>query len=158
MPDIQIDSIEGIASFVVLTTRYVEGVDAVVDYVQHLLCGDYYIISGGVLENPATTQARMPFSLRDHLRKFVNSVADTDSDSVQRQQCVESLHQLIDKVGGCRFLKKVNEHARSDNQKLLRQMLGQHTYISDRAKDQLDTFSAGSATIALAAQANGANI
>ncbi|KAL9625481.1 MAG: hypothetical protein Q9160_000544 [Pyrenula sp. 1 TL-2023] len=158
MPGLQIDSVEGIASFMALITRYVEGVEAVVDYVQDLLRGDYYIVSGGVLENPGQSHAKMPFSLRDHLCKFVNNVADADADSAQRQECVQLLHQLIQKVGGCRFLKKVTEHARFDNQKLLRQMLGKKTYIVGRPKDHFNTLSAGSATIALAAQANGANI
>lgn len=61
-------------------------------------------------------------------------------------------------VGGTAFLDQTTRHSRSQYQKLLRQLLGQRTYIQGKSTTVFNTLSAGAAMIGLAARANGANI
>jgi len=52
MPGINLKSIEGIATFLVLIVRYVETPHGIVQYIEHPLKCDYYILDGGELEEP----------------------------------------------------------------------------------------------------------
>ena len=161
MPGIEVNSVDGIATFLVLIIRYVETPHDIVQYIEHLLKGDYYILNGGLLEQPDTESetSTLPYSLRlGCLLPFVNAVLDGDADSQQHYLCLQWMSELVQIVGSSNFLARSTTYARSDHQKLLRQLLGQKTFVVKKPKHYFHTLSAGSAMIALAAAANGANV
>jgi hypothetical protein len=165
MTGIELAAIEGIATFLVLIIRYVEGIVDSVFYVRSLIKGDYHITSGGELEREGhSAEAEinnppvLPFSLDAILRTFINSVIDTDADSLQHRTALAWISLLTDIVGSSKFMRDATTHSRDEYQRLLWQLLGRQSRSDESPTNRFDTLSAACAMIALAARANGADV
>ena len=92
MPGINLKSIEGIATFQVLIVRCVETPHDIVQYIEYLLQGDYYILDGGELEEPTSGLEiiMLPYSLRvGGLTSIVNALLNADAGSPQHYLCLQ---------------------------------------------------------------------
>ena len=156
MKDTSIDTIEGLATFLVLILRYVESPENIIDYLESLLKGKFNAIFGGDLSSTfgRKPQSTLPFSLRNVLRSFISSVLDADADSPQHTQSLRFMNFLSKVVGSSRFLNSSTRYSQYYHYMLLGELLG----IEKNGHCIWHTFSAGSAMIALAALANGAEV
>jgi hypothetical protein len=160
LPDIQLNSIDGIATFVILVLRYVESPEDIVDHLQRLLKGEYAIICGGMLESSESEppMASLPFSIRENLRSYVRSVLDADADSPQHRRCLIWLSELSSLIGNARDLLRTSKYSRSEHRRFVKYLLGGRPSANGLPANQFHTLALGTAMIALAALANGANI
>jgi hypothetical protein len=165
MANVGIDSLEGIATFLVLILRYVEPPSDIVEDIEDLLRGDYEIINGGSLElsnapivDGEIQKKSLPFSLRGVLRSFVNSVIDADALSPQRKECMSLLGRLTCLIGRTKHLQTSLKYVKLEHQKLLTYLLSIQAAGGEGGMECFNTLSAGAAMIALAAAANGANV
>jgi hypothetical protein len=160
IPDVSMDSIEGVATFLVLILRFVEQVEDIVEYIEELLRGDFDIVSGGDLQTTDQVtghpQSTLPFSLRSILRTFINAVIDADATSQQSSHCRQWMSCLVNVIGSSRFLDSSTRYPNQYHRQFLKQLLRKGT--PEEAQVPFHTFAAGSAMIALAALANGANV
>jgi hypothetical protein len=161
LADVWINSIEGIATFLVLILRYAEPPSDIVEDIEGLLRGNFEIIDGGSLGPSSAPTAdgenqkmNLPFSLRGVLRLFVNGVIDADAVSPQRKECMNLMGRLTCLIGRTKLPGTSLKYVRVEYQKLLRYLLSIH----EGRMECLNTLSAGAAMIALAAAANGANV
>ncbi|UZP37091.1 hypothetical protein NXS19_004907 [Fusarium pseudograminearum] len=159
--DVKLRTVEGVATFIVLVARYVESRQQLAKYVEDMIRGKYYIVSGGDLETREKDdleRVSMPYSSRILLQSFVNAVIDADARSPQHDRCRQLLGELTHVVGSAMFQKQTSKHARGQCQRFLQQFLGQRTSISGKPDNIFNTLSAAVAMIALAAMANGAHV
>ncbi|KAF4417570.1 hypothetical protein F53441_14509 [Fusarium austroafricanum] len=159
--DVKLRTVEGIATFIVLVARYVESRQQLAKYVENLIRGKYYIVSGGDLETREKNDLEpvaMPYSSRMLMQNFVNAVIDSDARSPQHDRCRQLLGELTNVVGSAAFQEQTSRHARAQCQKLLQQFLGRRTSITGKPDNIFNTLSAAAAMIALAAMANGAHV
>ena len=154
--DTSLGTVEGLATFLVLILRYVEPPQNIVDYLEQLLKGGLYINSSESLEarGPDTSGGTVSPSTRKILRSFVNSVLDADASSPQKARSLDFMGYLVKTIGIRNFLNASARHSQESCIHLLSRILGGY----GKAEDVLHTCSAGSAMIALAALANGADI
>lgn len=162
MPGVKLRSVHGIATLMVLITRYVEAPTNTAILLEELIRGHYFIVSGGDLENPVegtdTAPGAIPYSSKTLLRTFAKAVIDSDARSPQHDRSRRLMGELANVVGRATFQDQTNRHARAQYRKLLRQLLGQRTALPDKPKNIFNTISGGAAMIALAALANGADV
>ncbi|CAF3491241.1 unnamed protein product [Fusarium graminearum] len=159
--DVKLRTVEGVATFIVLVARYVESRQQLAKYVEDMIRGKYYIVSGGDLETREKDdleRVSMPYSSRILLQSFVNAVIDADARSPQHDRCRQLLGELTHVVGSAMFQKQTSKHARGQCQRFLQQFLGQRTSVSGKPDNIFNTLSAAVAMIALAAMANGAHV
>ena len=152
--DLEIATIEGVVTFVILILRYVEPTDVIVEYVIDLLCGKYKIIDGGLLKGNID---RLPFSVRGNLRTLVNGVIDADATSSQHQEYCELMTAFTRISSMENFSHVPNKYAQDYQEKMLRRLFDFEDVKSPK-EWSYDTVSIASAMIAVAAMANGANI
>ncbi|KAH7143613.1 hypothetical protein EDB81DRAFT_947670 [Dactylonectria macrodidyma] len=161
-PGVEMSSVEGAATFLLLVTRYVESSRDLVKYVEDLILGKYKIVSGGDLEHPSDEDTRppaIPYASRKLIHSFVSSVIDSDALSPQRELCLQYMSELAHVVGSSvAFQQSANRSSRGQYERLLRQLLGQQTTIEGQSKTVFNTLSTGAAMIGLAALANGADV
>jgi hypothetical protein len=160
LADVEFNTVEGAATFMILIIRYVVPTRERALYIQELLCGDFGILNGGLLEQdhgPDISQPDIPYPTRTILRKFIDAVIDSDADSPQHHKALQWMSDLTQLVGGSDFLDRTTRHSSGQYKKLLRQLLGQKTFVVGRPKLVHHTLSAGAAMITLAAIANGAH-
>jgi hypothetical protein len=152
-----ISSIEGIATFMVLILRHIQGPGDLVDYLEDLLQGHFGIV--GRTESDHTRNFNLPYSLRDVLRSFVTAVADADADSPALNSFRNSMGRLVEVVGDSNFLDKATDPTQHEQDRLLGELLRGSDEHGERVEaSDFHTFSASAAIIALAAASNGANI
>ena len=157
LEDVTLDSIEGIATFLVLILRHVEATGDLVDYVESLLQGKYWII--GPAESHGSQKKSLPYSLRTVLRSFVTSLVDADADSPQLNQVRQSMSELVAVVGSSLFLETTNDPSQCEQDRFLHHLLGDpQSHPCDDSGSNFHTLSAKAAMIALAAASNGANV
>lgn len=160
IPDVYVDTIEGVATFLVLILRFTERVEEIVTYIEELLKGHFGLVFGGYLEtiDPETGQPRsaLPFSVRDVLRTFTNAIIDADAASPQSNLCQEWMSQLMNVIGSSKFLDASTRYPIHHHRQMLVRLLGKES--SKVSHTNIQTFAAGCAMIALAARANGANV
>jgi hypothetical protein len=162
LPNMSVASVTGIATFVVLVLRYVETPDAIIDMLQSLLKGELGTIRGGQLEPKERGSGRakqaLPYSIRDNLRTFVSSVLDADADSEQHGKCLQWFSQLSALAGRAHNFLTLSLHSRLDHRRFLQHLLAQSSNPQGHPSTNFHTLSTGTAMIALAAMANGANV
>jgi hypothetical protein len=165
MADVQLDTVEGLATFLVLILRFVQPAADIVEDIEDLLRGTYKIVNGGSLEfhqaqivDGKICRQELPFSLRGILRTFTNSVIDADAQSPQRYQCIRFLAQLTN-ISASRSLKGASlKYAKFEHQRVLGFLLDPTTAGPHGSTSYLHTLSAGAAMIGLTAAANGADV
>lgn len=160
LPKIKLDSVTGIATFVILILRYVETPADIVDYLQSLLKGELGAIRGGKLEPIGSEQAKetLPYSIRDNLRTYVGGILDADAESEQHEKCMQWFIQLSDLASRAHNVSSLSKYSHSDHRRFLKRLLGCSHSSEDSPSTQFHTLSTGTAMIALAAMANGANV
>jgi hypothetical protein len=152
---VELDSVEGIATFIVLILRYVEAPADIVEYLEDLLKGKFRLV--GRARSDEASNDSLPYSLRQILRAFVSAVIDADADSSQTNRLRQLMAQLVSTVGNGKFLQSVTVPSLHEQERFLFHLLAPHS--SDKQDSYpFHTLSAGAAMIALAAAANGANI
>lgn len=155
LPNISIDSVAGVASFLILILRYVEFPDDIVDYVQSLLKGEFGLVHGGKLQRSDHKQYKeaLPHSFRENLAIYIRGILDADADSAQHRKCLQWLSQLSALIGKSRNTS-LSKYSRLDHRRLAKHLLDS----TPSRPAEFHTLSAGTAMIALAARANGANV
>lgn len=156
LPNIQMQSVAGVATFIVLILRYVELRDDLVEYLHSLLKGELGLVHGGELEPKGQNNPKesLPHSIRDNLAMYIRGILDADADSQQHRDCLQWFSQLSSLIGKSRNPSSLSKYSRLDHHRLLKYLLDGTSSRPAR----FHTLSAGTAMIALAAQANGANI
>ena len=154
MPDVEIDTVEGIATFLVLILRYIETPPDIVNYIKTLLQGGYGIVTNGSANGGDFS---LPYPVETVLRSFVNAVLDADAASGQHAKCRQWMSELAVLMGSTNAFASASEFVQEDHQRLLRELLSYREAKSGCSKT-FHTFSGGSAMIALAALANGAHV
>lgn len=156
LPNIHMHSVAGVATFIVLILRYVELRDDLVEYLHSLLKGELGLVHGGKLEPKGQSHSKesLPHSIRDNLAIYIRGILDADADSQQHRHCLQWFSQLSSLVGKSRNASSLSKYSRLDHHRLLKYLLDG----TPSRPARFHTLSAGTAMIALAAQANGANI
>lgn len=159
LPDMKLDSVTGIATFVILILRYVERPEDIVEHIQSLLRGEFDIICGGKLqpEGPQGSKETLPFSMRDNIRAYVQGILDADADSEQHRNILTWFSQLSAKGAKAQTATTLSKYSHIDHCRFLKHLLS-HSQSGDEIPAEFHTLSAGTAMIALAAMANGANV
>ena len=161
LADVSIHSVEGIATFVVLVLRNVEPAGEIVNYVEKLLRGRYWIIGGGEMDGAhhshlSSDRRGLDSSMRNLLSSFVNSIIDSDKASPQHFKCLSWIYRLTQLIGGEKVSRSSTAYSRKRQEGFICYLLGAQR--DGRTAGPVDTYSAGVAMIALAARANGANV
>jgi hypothetical protein len=161
LDDVSIDTIDGIATFLILILRYVETQQEILEYIKDLLQGKFQLVHGGRLakEDLEEAPASLPFSMKP-LYSHVRAVLDADAKSNQSQKSLNWMAELYSIVGSANDLQKSSKYSHADYGRFLKALLGGHLDGggSRLSKQHFHTFSMGTAMICLAALANGANI
>jgi len=160
LPNIKLSSVTGIATFIILILRYVETPDDIVDYIQALLKGEFGTIRGGQLEPKGSGRPKetLPYAIRDNLRTYITGILDADADSDQHRNCLQWFSQLSALAGRARHVSTFSRYSHLDHRRLLRHLLSHSNSNDSCHSTPFHTLSKGTAMIALAAMANGANI
>ncbi|KAL9120007.1 MAG: hypothetical protein Q9187_003437 [Circinaria calcarea] len=156
--DISMDTVEGLATFLVLILRYVEPPRNILGYIEDLLQGHLYIISGkslGANKSKIPRGVVLP-SVRNVLRSFVNSILDADVDSPQHTCCLKMISHLWKVDENSKSLDALTRHPLGCSRQLLSRLLGNGG--CGKTGGMFHTFSIGSAMIVLAALANVADV
>ena len=126
LSDASIETIEGLATYLVFILRYVESPPTSVGHIEQLLKGHLSIVSGGRLENRRSNKpgSILHPSVRTVLRTFVNSIPDADADSPQRSHCLEMMSHLVKVVGSGKFPDSLTGHSHRCSHQLLSGLLG----------------------------------
>ena len=129
LPGLTLESVVGIATFLVLILRYVETAEDIVDYLQNLLKGEYGIVCGGKLESVGNEppMASLPFSIREPLRSYVRGVLDADADSSQHHRCLSWLSRLSLLVGNTKDLLSTSVYSHTDHRRFIKFLLTQNS-------------------------------
>ncbi|KAK7995439.1 hypothetical protein PG990_014212 [Apiospora arundinis] len=159
LEDVNLASIEGIATLLVLILRHTNGRADLVDYVADLLKGSFWLVGCPSADSPSNDRP-LPFSLREVLRSFVSSVDDADMDTPQTKRFRMWMTTLAMTIGSAEFSKSSGRFAQYEQDRFLGCFLG-----SPEARDakgtehsNFDTLSARAALVAIACAANGANV
>jgi hypothetical protein len=155
LEDVSLNTTEGIATMLVLILRHVESQDTIVDELEELLKGRYWLVG----RPRKDYQQTLPFATREVLRTFVSGVIDADADSVQTNELRRLMTKLVVEVGSSRFLESVQEPSQHEQERILSWLLACPTDLGANERHPIfHTLSAGAVMIGLAAAANGANI
>ncbi|PSN67497.1 hypothetical protein BS50DRAFT_621484 [Corynespora cassiicola Philippines] len=172
MEGVDLESVEGIATLVILVMRFVEKPRNIVDYIDRLMRGNYGIICGSqsgtsniseddVAKSSTTAQCRSertPYAMHSLMLHFETGVIDADADSCQKAKCNQWMSELTMAVGDSKFLDESTRYSRSEHERFLSQLLEPDSDPNDISKKTFHTLSAGAAMAALAALANGASV
>jgi hypothetical protein len=152
---VQLDSVEGIATLMVLILRHVEALADIVEYLEDLLKGEFRLVARA-RSNEASKDS-LPYSLRHILKSFVSAVIDADADSAQTNRLRQLTAQLVLAVGNGKFTQSVTTPSQHEQERFLSRLLTPNPSHKQEV-ESFHTFSAGATMIALAAAANGADI
>ena len=154
---VTINSVEGIATFMILILRHVESMEDIVDYLEDLLRGEFWLV--GSCQREDEKQTRLPYTARQILRTFINGVIDADKDSQQLNETRRLMSALVMCVGSAKFLEPMSSPAQHHLEGFLRFLLSNARQdLQPNEHLVFDTLAAGGAMTALAAAANGAAV
>ena len=163
MDNIDAESLQGFASIVVLCCRYVMPIDVIVGVLEGFTRGGREAICPGKFGNHGT---RLSMPLKALLANFVRATIDSDANSQQAADIKKWMADLANDVGVSTRLRFVAGRAHEQNRLLIAKIMGD-LKPSEGAEDGLPresfqrvehTLSMATASIALAAAANGANV
>ncbi|KAF2681456.1 hypothetical protein K458DRAFT_457041 [Lentithecium fluviatile CBS 122367] len=156
MEGVELSSVEGIATIIVLLLRHIESPSDIVDYLEDLLKGKFWLVRRPRNDYPQT----LPFAMREILQTFVGGVIDADADSPQANSLRNLLAKLVVLVGSSKFLESVAKPSQLKQEQILSWLLDNPSgrKETDEGYPVFHTLSAGAVMIALAAAANGANL
>ncbi|KAK0507671.1 hypothetical protein JMJ35_009560 [Cladonia borealis] len=163
MDNIDVESLQGFASIVVLCCRFVMSTNVIVGILEDFLGFGHEAIYPGKLGDPGT---RLSLPVKALLANFVRATIDSDGKSQQATNAVKWMADLANEVGVSARLKIDERRAHEYNRHLIAKLMGEPKR-SDGAEDGLPrkafqrvehTLSMATATIALAAAANGADV
>lgn len=163
MDNIDVESLQGFASIVVLCCRYVMPIDVIVGVLEGFIRSGREAICPGKLGDHGT---RLSMPLKALLANFVRATIDSDANSQQAADVKKWMADLANEVGVSTRLRFVAGRAHEQNRLLLAKIMGD-LKPSEGAEDGLPresfqrvehTLSMATASIALAAAANGANV
>ena len=177
--DAKLDSLEGLATFLVLCCRYVLSDKAILKLLEVFLMGGLGAVARGKLEEQA-----IPYTFKPLLAAFVRSTKDADATSTQNanaQMWMGKLLMEVDLPKGNRFSSISSQRVFTGVSQFLGDILGGSTveeeltkntkppsytatfsqdpaYIEGRRKRIHETVSIDVAYVALSAAANGADV
>ena len=154
LADVDIETVQGRATFIALASRYVDLVADVAQNIIDLLEDKLDMTEEKVA--PRSSQGKrpeLPYSVKDHVIRMVRSVWDCDRDSDQNTRCMFGLRQLFSCFGRALSQPSSTERSRADHRRLLSRLLGSY----DLSK-RFETLDAGSAMMAIAANPQGVRI
>lgn len=154
LPNVELDSIKGITTFLILILRYVETPEDIIEHLHSLLRGDFAAVCGGKLESGDHGGSRrsLPYTIRNNLRTYVKAVLDADADSEEHTTCLQWFGELSHHIAHTHKAFASSRLSQADHRRFLKHLL------SDSPANHFHTLSMGTAMIALTAMANGANI
>lgn len=164
MKGVSIHRLEGIASLVVLATKYTENKEEATKLLELLLLGGL----GSSVDKGDLEGQSLPYSLKPMLRPFVEATLQSDAESSQAKNALSWISELS-MITGC--LKKTKRFARNRQMtiNMMSELLGGASMKEEHQTQRgiplippsndvgrvFDTFGYGPAYIALAARANG---
>ena len=163
MDNIDVESLQGFASIVVLCCRYVMPINVIVGVLEGFVGFGQEAISPGKLGDHGT---RLSMPLKALLANFVRATIDSDANSQQAADVKKWMADLANEVGVSTRLRFVAGRAHEQNRLLIAKIMGD-LKPSEGAEDGLPresfqrvehTLSMATASIALAAAANGADV
>lgn len=179
MQGVKLNSLEGLATFLVLCCRYVLSDKAILKLLEVFLMGGLGAVARGKLQEQA-----IPYTFKPLLAAFVRSTKDADATSTQNanaQMWMGKLLMEVDLPKGHRFGSISSQRGFTGVSQLLGDLLGgstveeeftkhvkplrstaissqDSTYVEGRRKRIHETVSIDVAYVALSAAANGADV
>ena len=163
MDNIDVESLQGFASIVVLCCRYVMPINVIVGVLEGFIGFGQEAICPGKLGDHGT---RLSMPLKALLANFVRATIDSDANSQQAADVKNWMADLAKEVGVSTSLRFVAGRAHEQNRLLAAKIMGD-LKPGEGAEDGLPresfqrvehTLSMATASIALAAAANGADV
>ena len=163
MDNIEVESLQGFASMVVLCCRYAMTTDVIVRVLEGFLGSGQEAIFPGKLADPGT---RLSVPMKALLANFVRATMDSDANSQQAGDVVKWMADLASNVGVSTKIQLTSTRVHEENRLFIAKLMGDMK-PTERARDDLPrepfqcvehTLSMGTASIALAAAANGADV
>ena len=161
MDNIDVESLQGFASMVVLCCRYAMTTDVIVRVLEGFLGSGQEAIFPGKLADHGT---RLSMPMKALLANFVRATMDSDANSQQAGDVVKWMADLASDVGISTKIQLTSRRAHEQNRLFIAKLMGD-TKPTEGAEDGLPrepgqrvehTLSMATASIALAAAANGA--
>ena len=161
--NIDVESLQGFASMVVLCCRYAMTTDVIVRVLGGFLCSGREAIFPGKLADHGT---RLSMPMKALLANFVRATMDSDANSQQAADVFKWMADLASEVGVSMKLGIDSRRAQEHNRRFVARIMGD-VKPSEGPEDDLPregfqcvehTLSMGTASIALAAAANGADV
>ncbi len=163
MDNIDVESLQGFASIIVLCCRYVMPTTVIVGVLEDFIGFGHEAIYPGKLGDHGT---RLSMPLKALLANFVRATIDSDANSQQAADVVKWMADLANEVGVSTRLRFASGRAHEHNRLLIAKIMGD-LKPTEGAEDGLPrepfqrvehTLSMATASIALAAAANGADV
>ena len=163
MDSVDVESLQGFASIVVLCCRYVMSTSVIVGLLEEFLGWGQEAIYPGKLGEPGT---RLSLPLKALLGNFVRATIDSDANSQQAANVMIGMADLANKVGVSTRLGFASRRAHHQNRLFISKIMGD-LKPTEGVEDGLPrepsqciehTLSMATASIALAAAENGADV
>lgn len=158
---VEITSLEGLATFLILLLRLVETKADILVYVKQLLKGKFGLVHGGKLSDLDEEKVSLPFSMKP-LQSHINAVLDADRNSTKYADWVNWMAELYTIVGPGVDLMKASQYSHRNFRRFIEALFGGQlrgsTGDPSGAQCRFDTLSLGTAAMCLAALSNGANV
>ncbi|KAG9235004.1 hypothetical protein BJ875DRAFT_542458 [Amylocarpus encephaloides] len=143
MKDVSIDSLGGFAAMIVLSYRYAEPIDSIIDAVESLILGR--LTRNVYPAELESAQSKLYASWKPLLRTWVQGVKSSDADSLQSSTTTEWLTELAAEGASVKLSSTFGEEVLTAN--------------GQRVKQQVyDRMSTSTASIGLAAATNGVDV
>ena len=151
--DLDMGSVDGVATFIALILRYVQTPESTAGIIAQLLRGRFGILTcaSGYVETP------LPYSMKGNIVKFVQSVWESDKDSVQNGDCLQWLSELTSYVGKSHDARTHSSYSLAEQERFIGVLLAARM-TTHRFPVTFHTLSASVAIVALAARAQGAQV
>ena len=163
MDNVVVESLQGFASIVVLCCRYAMSTNVIVGVLEGFIGFGREAIYPGKLGDHGT---RLSLPLKALLANFVRATIDSDANSQQAADVVKWMADLANEIGVSTRLRFASGRAHEHNRLLIAKLMGD-LKPTEGAEDGLPrkpfqrvehTLSMATASIALAAAANGADV
>ena len=163
MDNIDVESLQSFASMVMLCCRYAMTTDVIVRVLEEIIGSGQEAIFPGKLADHGT---RLSMLMKAHLANFVRATTDSDANSQQAANVFIWMADLASEVGVSLKLRIDSRRAHEQNRRLIAKIMGD-LEPTEGPEDDLPresiqhiehTLSMGTASIALAASVNGADV
>ena len=163
MDNIDVESLQGFASMIVLCCRYVMSTNAIVGVLEGFLGSGQEAVYPGKLGDHG---ARLSIPVKALLANFVRATIDSDANSQQAADVFKWMADLASDVGVSTKIQLTSRRAHEQNRLFIAKMMGDMK-PTEGAEDGLPrerfqlvshTLSMATASVALAAAANGADV